>query len=295
MAADRVITCTNADGFSLTFNEKDFSPFLLGGAEGIYDVINNVHVSENSMIDGATYQGSTAKFRNIVLRLKDKEDYPENRDMLNRLFKEKETGTLVFQEGDSAQRKIEYVVESLSSTAEWDKRIHEVSLICPDPYFYDISAQSEALAYWQADFIFPFVSPADEGFIFGHRVTEKIKHITNDFAEDNIGLTITLTCTGQVINPYITRIESNEVLHIGHANKVFGMQTGDVVTITTATGNKHVTLTRNGVTTEINHYLTEDSVFIQLMRGENSIGYDASSGEDSLLVDLGYQLKYARA
>ena len=72
------------------------------------------------------------------------------------------------------------------------------------------------------------------------------------------------------------------------------MQTGDVVTITTATGNKHVTLTRNGVTTEINHYLTEDSVFIQLMRGENSIGYDASSGEDSLLVDLSYQLKYAR-
>lgn len=295
MASNRIIRCTNEDGFYLDFAESGFGPFLLKEAEGLYDVKNTVYMSENSMIDGATYQGSVAKFRNIVLHLTDTEDYSENRDMLNRLFKEKSKGTLVYQEAGTDPRKIEYVVESLTSTGEDSHREHEISLICPDPFFYATSAQSEVLAYWQADFTFPFVSPDDEGFIFGHRVTEKIKHITNDFAEDNIGLTITLTCTGQVINPYITRIESNEVLHIGHANKVFGMQTGDVVTITTATGNKHVTLTRNGVTTEINHYLTEDSVFIQLMRGENSIGYDASSGEDSLLVDLSYQLKYARA
>lgn len=294
MAADRVITCTNADGYSLTFNEKDFSPFLLGGAEGIYDVINNVHVSENSMIDGATYQGSTAKFRNIVLRLKDKEDYPENRDMLNRLFKEKESGTLVFQEGDSAQRKIEYVVESLSSTAEWNKRIHEVSLICPDPFFYDIEGHSESMASWHDAFEFPF-EPTSAGFEFGHRINERIKTITNDYAEDGMGMTITITCSGSVTNPSVTRIESNESLEIGHSGKPFTMIYGDVVTITTAAGNKHVTLTRDGVTTEINHYLTEDSVFIQLMRGQNSIGFAADSGENNVMVEVGYQFKYARA
>ena len=294
MACDRIITCTNEDGFSLTFNETEFNPFLLAGTEGIYDSKNNVYVSENSMIDGAVYQGSVAEHRNIVLHLKDLKDFPENRNALNRLFKEKSKGTLIFWEADADPRKIEYYVESLESTENHDVRLHEISLICPDPFFYDIDASSEEMASWVSAFTFPFASPST-GFVFGYKDNSRIQTIQNDFAEDNIGIKIIMSCLGAVTNPSITHIETNSSIHIGHSGKPFNMIAGDIVTITTATGNKHVTLTRDGATSEINHYLTEDSVFIQLMRGSNSFGFGADSGVNNLTITLEYTYKYARA
>ena len=294
MACDRIITCTNEDGFSLTFNETGFNPFLLAGIDGIYDSKNNVYVSENSMIDGAVYQGSVAEFRNIVLHLKDLKDFPENRNALNRLFKEKSKGTLIFWEADADPRKIEYYVESLESTENHDVRTHDISLICPDPFFYDIDASTEEMASWVSAFTFPFSSPST-GFIFGYKDNSRIQTIQNNFAEDNIGITIIMSCLGAVTNPSITHIETNSSIHIGHENKPFNMVAGDIVTITTATGNKHVTLTHEGATSEINHYLTEDSVFIQLMRGSNSFGFGADSGVNNLTITLEYTYKYARA
>ena len=56
MASNRIIRCTNEDGFFLEFTESGFEPFLLAEVEGLYDVKNAVYVSENSMIDGAVYQ-----------------------------------------------------------------------------------------------------------------------------------------------------------------------------------------------------------------------------------------------
>lgn len=277
----------------MTFTTKGAAPFLLVGADGLYDVNNNVYLSENSMIDGAVYQGSVVKYRNIVLLLVDIGSYPEDRDQLNRLFKEREYGVLVFQEGDSPKRKIEYIVESMTSTGLNSKRSHSISLICPDPFFYDLSDTDEKMASWVSDFEFPFSSePTIE---FGHQTDERIKVIRNDYAEDNIGMTIILTCSGAVTNPSVTRVESNETIRVGSSAKPFTMQAGDVLTITTAMGNKHVRLTRNGATSEVNHYLTEDSVFIQLMRGDNTIGYDAGSGVSNLSVDVRYRFKYVRA
>jgi hypothetical protein len=294
MASNRTIRCTNEDGFFLDFTERGFGPFLLVDADGLYEAKNKVYVSENSMIDGAVYQGSVAEYRNIVLHLTDVDKYVDNRDALNRLFKEKSVGTLTFWEADAAPRKIDYYVESLNSTGEDPYREHQVSLICPDPFFYDINASSEQMASWVGVFTFPFASPST-GFVFGYKDNSLIKKIQNDFAEDNIGITIIMSCLGGVTNPSITHIETNSSIHIGHSGKPFNMVAGDIVTITTETGNKHVTLTHDGVTSEINHYLTEDSVFIQLMRGSNSFGFGADSGVNNLTITLEYTYKYARA
>ena len=294
MLSNRVIRCTNEDGFFLDFTERGFGPFLLTDADGLYESKNTVYVSENSMIDGATYQGSVAKQRNIELTLTDIGDYVANRNALNRLFKEKSKGTLIFWEADASPRKIDYYVEKFNSSGEDPFREHEISLICPDPFFYDIDASSEEMASWVSAFTFPFASPST-GFVFGYKDNSRIQTIQNDIAEDNIGITIIMSCLGAVTNPSITHIETNNSLHIGHEDKPFNMVVGDIVTITTATGNKHVTLKRNGVTSEINHYLTEDSVFIQLMRGSNSFGFSADSGVNNLTITIEYTYKYARA
>ena len=73
------------------------------------------------------------------------------------------------------------------------------------------------------------------------------------------------------------------------------MVNGDVLVITTHTNNKKVKLTHGGVTTEINEYLDEQSEFIQLQAGLNTIGYSADSGESNMTVKLIYREKYLGA
>lgn len=291
----RKITCTNNDGDSMAFTETGLDPFLLYSVDGVYEQKNNVNITENTMTDGAVYLGSTAKFRNIVITLKDTEldtNFSANREMLNKLFKRGSVGTLLFEE-DSNARAIEYYVENFSSTGTHTSRMHTISLICPDPFFYDPQETEIQFAEWIADFEFTheFTSSGEQ---LGH-YTAAYKDIYNDSADENIGLTITITGSADIVNPGIVRFESNEHIQIGYTGNTFTLQQGDILTITTHTGNKHVYLTHNGVTTEINQYMTEDSVFFQLMRGDNNIGYSATSGGNSMIIKMAYRVRYVRA
>lgn len=290
---NRSITCSNSDGVSLTFAEKGMTPFLLVDAEGCYYVQNNVTISENTMSDGGAYQGSIARVRNIVLTLRDLQNHVHNRNLLDALFKSGEAGTLIFREEEN-ERQINYYVESVNSTGQYGARTYTVSLLCPDPFFYALQDVSVFMAAWvpNFEFVHEFISSGEE---IGYRDLQRSQNIDNQNAADNIGMTITITVNGNVTNPSVTRVESNETITVGTETKPLNMVAGDVLTITTADNDKHVYLTSDGVTTEINEYLTEDSVFIQLMRGSNNIGYSAASGESNMVVELTYRLKYQSA
>ena len=293
MANNRTITCSNNDGVSIIFGEQKLSPFLLVDAEGCYEAANNVTISQNTMADGGAYQGTVARIRNIVLTLKDKDDHVNNRNLLHSLFKSGEEGTLVFSE-DPNIRKCTYYVESVNSSGQNGARTYTVSLLCPDPFFYAMDDVTLYMAAWVAQFEFPhqFTSLGEE---LGYRSAQRLQQIKNENAADDIGMEILITANGSVTNPSVTRVESNESIEIGTAEKPLTMAVGDQLLITTANNNKHVYLISGGVTTEINEYLSEDSVFIQLMRGFNSIGYDADSGFDNMVVKITYRMKYAGA
>lgn len=290
---NRSITCSNKDGIRITFGERGFSPFLLVDAVGCYAVENNVTISENTMSDGGAYQGSVAKIRNIVLTVRDYLDNVYNRNLLVALFKSGEEGTLVFSE-DPNERQINYYVESINSTGNYGSRTYTISLLCPDPFFYAMEDVTLFMSAWIAsfEFIHEFIESGEE---LGYRSLKKLSKVTNENAADNIGMDIVIYANGDVTNPSVTRIESDETITVGTTTKPLVMASGDTVRITTSDNDKHVYLTHEGITTEINQYLTEDSVFIQLMRGENTIGYDADSGVDSMVVQITYRLKYTGA
>lgn len=291
----RKITCTNNDGMTVTFGECRFNPFLLASVEGVYSSSNNVVISDNTMIDGGTYQGSVANVRNIVLTISDK---PENvyrlksRDLLYRLFPKGTEGTLAYWE-DGQSREIRYYVESIAQEAP-KKRLYTVSLLCPDPFFYDPTPIVVSMANWEPRFEFEHEFSA-AGEELGAKSDLRLVDIINDIASDDIGMTITITATGSVKNPTITRVESNEHITIGTSAFPFSLSWGDAVIITTDQGNKHIWLVRDGESTEVNQYISEDSEFIHLMRGHNTIGYSADEGEQNLSVEISYRLKYEGA
>lgn len=285
----RFITCTNEDGLSMQFG-YEFSPWLLLDVDGIYLAENNVYTSENTMTDGATYQGTTVKMRNIVLTMVDNKKHKNARQVLYDLFKPKSPGIFEYlEEGET--RSIEYYVESVEISSMGKNRTATVSLVCPDPYFTAPNDIEVYIAGWEALFEF------EHEFVFGgeplgERSTEMLTTITNDSAADNIGITVTITVTGDVTNPSVTRVESNQTIKVGTTLNPLNLVMGDVLTITTGTNNKHVYLTRENQKTEINTYLDESSEFIQLMRGVNSIGFDADTGSEHMTVSVSYRYKY---
>ena len=295
----RSITCTNkTTGVSITFGEEGFTPFFLATVDGLYQSKNSLYISDNTMTDGGTYQGSIAKKRNIVLYVMDNpqsEDFiynQYNRDLLYSLFRKDEKGTLIYTENGKS-RKIDYYSEGVKR-ANKGSRLFSISLICPNPMFTDENSHTVSMADWLDgfEFIHEFIEDGEE---LGCRSGERLVNIVNDIATNNIGLTIVMEAIGNVTNPSIIHVETEKKTFIGSTANPFSMVRGDKLTITTATNNKHVRLTHEGVTTEVNEYLTEDSEFIQLMYGNNNIAYDADVGEDYLTVDITYSYEYEGA
>lgn len=295
----RSVVCTNKiTGISTTFGEEGFTPFFLVTADGLYQSKNNVYISDNTMTDGGTYQGSVAEKRNIVLYVMDNPQSNDfiynqrNRDLLYSLFRKDEEGTLVYNENGQS-RKISYQSEGVKR-ANKGSRLFTISLICPNPMFTDEQEHVVSMANWidGFEFIHEFV---EEGEEFAYRSSERLVNIVNDVTANNIGLTITIQATGGVTNPSITHIETNKSIKVGSTAKPFTMARGDLLTITTGINNKHVRLTSGNVTSEVNEYLTEDSEFIQLMFGNNNIAYDADSGDEYMVVEIKYAYEYEGA
>lgn len=290
----RSITCDNHNGYRMTFDTSGFKPFILANVDGLYLSENNVTVSDNTMTDGGTYQGSVKKKRNIVLTLTDAPNNvfnQSNRDALYVLFAEASLGTLTYEE-NGVYRKIDYYVEKIYKPS-MKSRIITVSLICADPFLYDTDDTTVQMANWISDF--EFIHEFYDSEELGHRSAVRLVNIKNDSATDNIGMTITLEASYNVRNPRITRVESDTYIQLGNDDYPFDMQQGDVVIITTAVNNKHAYLYRGETKTEINEYITEESKYLQLMRGDNHIGYTAVSGEEYLSVTIQYRMKYSGA
>lgn len=286
---NRKITCTNNDGMALTFGSA-FSPYLLVDCDGIYEVENNVSISNNTMIDGATYQGMVTNKRNIVITLKEKSNHKENRYQLYQLFKPKTKGTFIYEE-DGEKRSIDYYVEKINIASETKVRTATISLICPDPFFEAPSDITLVMAGWKPEFEFLHEFKA-EGEELGTRIDEKLKTIDNISGAEGIGLTISVKAIGNVINPSVTLVEAGEFIKVGTSGNPFEMNTGDELIITTGTNNKKVKVNRGGLVIDINEYLDERSEFIQLQSGLNTIGYSADSGENNMTVSISYRYKY---
>lgn len=330
MAADRSITCANQDGDTIEFTEYKLSPFLLVKVEGVYDNKNNINMMENINTDGGIFQGSNASYRNIVITLKDVaktktafidadvyissavikgktleildastpelsiggKDFSDHRELLDKVFKRNELGRLVFKESEE-ERAIDYYVESITSTGTHSVRYHTISLICPDPFFYELNDTETSLIELRSNLEFIHEFP-EEGEEFGYYSVGQ-KDIYNESANENIGITINISGDGNITNPSITRLENGDFIKIGNSQHPFTLDAGDNLIITTGVGNKHVYLLHNGVTTEINYYMVDGSSFVQLMRGHNTIYFDSDTGKDTANIVISYRLQYMRA
>lgn len=297
MTDTRVIKCTNkAENISIYLRRTSAAPWYLSDFTGLYGADFDVTMINNTLSDGAQHAGTRIKVRNPVLTITNRAAHRDGRALLHRVFKPRSEGILEYSDG-TVTRLINYYVENIAVESksvrsdDTGAEVATISLLCPDPLFYEPEDRIARMATWMKGFTFKhsFTKAGEE---LGYRSKEKIQDIVVESGLDEIGMTIHVAAFGAAKNITITNATSNAVCRVGTSDTPFEMVAGDVLEITSEIGKRHVWYMHEGIRKEINYCLSADSHFLMLRAGHNVVGYSAESGVDNLSVTLVYRMRY---
>ncbi|KNF06960.1 putative phage tail protein [Gottschalkia purinilytica] len=265
-------------------------PFILQSISGLSNPNTRNITTQAPGQDGVSRHGSNFEARTLLLEVgvigEDKQDMYRLRNKLYSVLNGRLNSKLVY-ENSYKSYSIDCSIENITE-GEKLRNIQQIilQLYCPDPFWSDIDEIKEEVAMWLGNFHFPLIIPKGEGIIMGSRVSNLIVNVLNK-GDVPCGMTIEFVCTKTVKNISLFNVYTREYIKVKGSFKA-----GDLIRITTQFGNKRVELIRNGVSSNIFHYLDIDSVFLQLDLGDNVFRYDADSGIDNLEVSIYYKPKY---
>lgn len=288
------VTVTNYLGESLKMeltNPYD-SGIAITDITGIGPGKADINVTELTSSDGSLHNSSRLGTRNIVmtLRFMFAPDIETIRQKTYRFFPIKKELTLTF-ETDNRSCYITGYVESNEPVIFEENEYTQISIVCPDPYFYSLRADSTVFSGVVSMFEFPFSNEVQnneetERFLIMSDLQFETEQTVYYSGESEIGMTIRIRAIGTVENLTIFNTRTREFIKLDtdKLQQITGsvIIAGDEITICTVKGKKSIRLLRDGVTTNILNCMTKDSSWIQLVKGDNILAYTADSGAEKL-------------
>lgn len=155
----------------------------------------------------------------------------------------------------------------------------QISILCPDIYWHSTISQMAYYSQITGAFTFPFPSETNpEPFVLGKYNTQNMMTIEND--GDETGFILVIEAVADARSPTLYNADTDEYLQI-----TGDLLAGDIITVTTKTGNKTVTLDRGGVKTNIINRLVSGSTWLILREGLNRF-YLRGTGLQNLKVKI---------
>ena len=144
------------------------------------------------------------------------------------------------------------------------------------------------MATWTPKFCFPMISEQNIGIEFATKNITTMGTIENNTNID-FGTTIHFIAHGNVTNPYIVNVETQEQILID-----IEMTAGDEIIITTQRGNKNIELIEDStkIIKNINHLMRYGSKFLQIHTGINTLRAGAEISEENLETKVYYSNEY---
>jgi hypothetical protein len=292
------VTVTNYLGESLKMeltNPYD-SGIAITDITGIGPGKADINVTELTSSDGSLHNSSRLGTRNIVmtLRFMFAPDIETVRQKTYRFFPIKKELTLTF-ETDNRSCYITGYVESNEPVIFEENEYTQISIVCPDPYFYSLRADSTVFSGVVSMFEFPFSNEVQnneetERFLIMSDLQFETEQTVYYSGESEIGMTIRIRAIGTVENLTIFNTRTREFIKLDtdKLQQITGsvIIAGDEITICTVKGKKSIRLLRDGVTTNILNCMTKDSSWIQLVKGDNILAYTADSGAEKLYFSV---------
>lgn len=235
--------------------------YTVTSVSGLDPANANINLSENALFDGATFNSSKVSTRNIVINFAINKPAGANRIELYKTVKPKRSIRL-YVENNERKAYIDGYTESLTVDMFAGKEVAQISILCPYPFFIDKAS--------------PFTAAGD------------VVLTANNTGDVETGLDITITANGgEVYSPYIENISTGERMSIRQ-----NMLADDIIKINTNTGERSVTLTRSGITTNIINALDLTSTWLTLELGTNEFEVYCTSGELYIQSQVTYNLLY---
>lgn len=308
------ITVTNYLGDTIKFDltRPERSGFVVKSITGLGPGKANINTSEVSTTDGGLFNSSRLPVRNIVLSLEFMEMFErvdgwsqsieEARLRSYRFFPIKRQVTLVI-ETDKRTVEISGYVESNEPTIFSKNEGSEISIICPDPYFYSVDDIVSTEFYGVVPlFEFGFSNEStSESLIEMGSISRTTEQSINYEGDIEIGVTITIRATGEanhikVIHKRgntsgVIEIDTDKLRNVMKTD--YAIKEGDEIVISTMKGNKNVKLKRGVDEFLILNCLKRDVDWFQLVPGINKFTYAAEGdGIHNLNVAIESRVRY---
>lgn len=333
------ITVTNylGDSLKLELTRPERSGFAVKSVTGLGPGKANINTSEMSTTDGGMVRSARLPARNIVLSLEflRGSSIEDTRQKSYRYFPIKKPVTLLF-ETDNRIAEITGYVESNDPTVFSKSEGSDISIICPDPYFYSAGKDGiVSTVFYGVEplFEFPFsndgvtlsttleaptiyLETLEDGetgtvpspvatssditpLLEMSSIASAAERVISYGGDAEIGVTIRIHAIGEASNIAFTLRNASSAGSITidttklKALTGSSIVAGDDIVISTMTGNKSVSLIRNGETTRILNCLGKDTNWFELTRGDNLIAYTADDGLENLNVVIENRVRYA--
>lgn len=295
------ITVTNyrGDSLKMELTRPQDSGFIIESVTGLGPGKANINTSEVSTNDGAIYNSARVPSRNIVISVKYlfKETIEEARQTSYKYFPLKRKVTLLI-ETDNRMAEIEGYVESNDPDIFSQEEGSDISIICPNPFFYDaLSTTETSFSGIVPAFEFPFSNESLTEPLLEFSVIEDVTDRVIDYKGDaEVGVTISIQARGEAGDITIYNVDTAETMVV-YNNLVesltgSGIVDGDEIIICTVRGQKSAKLIRQGKTTNILNCIGRDADWFQLAKGPNTFAYDAVTGRNNLRVVITNRIIY---
>lgn len=310
------ITAINYLGKELTLElaAPEKSGLWVKSIDGVGPGKASINVTNMASNDGGIFNSARAETRNIELtlgmydiKIGDSDWSIERSRLLTyEYFPKKRWVKLIF-ETDERFVYIDGYVESNEPDIFEKRETTSISIICPDPNFYDFETYVVDLAEVTNNFEFPGVPESSATGYSNESTTENLTEfglISTDISQTNIdyqgevetGLYFKIKCLGVVQGFRLYNVQTTEKIEINDtkisAIVENGISAGDTIEICTIKGNKYATLTRDGDTYNIINSLGMNPNWFQLYKDDNIFGFYATQGASSVEIQMQYRLAY---
>lgn len=289
------ITVTNylGDSIKLELTRPEKSGFAIKSITGLGPGKANINMTEISTNDGALYNSARLNKRNIVMDLQFvptlNESIEDIRQKSYRYFSIKKKMKLTI-EADNRILETEGYVESNEPNIFSKNEGCNISIICPDPYFYSVGGKGNIETIFngiQANFSFPFSNESLTQPLLQFGIIRNKSEQTIVYNGDSeIGVTILIHAIGAASHITIYNTITREQMIIDtdkmKALTGSGIIAGDTITINTMKGSKGIFLLRDGKEINILNCLQKGCNWFTLVKGDNIFAYTAESGSSNL-------------
>jgi len=294
------ITVTNHlnESIKLELGFPERSGFLIQEISGLGPVKADINVSELSSIDGSIYNSARLPSRNIVFKLVllESPTIEDTRQKSYKYFPIKKRVRLLIETTNRTAEIFGYV-ESNEPIIFSRQETTQISIVCPNPYFYSEGKQITTFTGFERVFSFPFSneSLSDKLLIMGNILKNQMQTVLYE-GDSEIGFNIEIHAIGTAKHVMIYNVNTLENMKID-TDKLIALTgqpiiMGDSIFISTIKGDKSIQLLREGVYYNIINCLDRDATWMFLRKGDNVFAFDAEEGGANLYFRIINQVIY---